>query len=293
MIALAVAIAAALLALLWSYALPESPALHYGWVSAALIALTAWGWYRSKPRSAAMFALNGGAAMLTFAFAANGLLAPDAQQIVGAPGQDARVSGESFLIRFPGVDAAGTRSQPVQLVRGSRVDAIEPVRITFDRRFRLAERDCVYVQAFDARGGSLTITQPTGAVFLSPVLLMQQRQAIANLTVPFDSFAVPAVHRIVKAVLFTAAQSAALHAQSSGLSILFAVDDQNDVPLPHAISMTGNGQRVSVGGVQLRGVAFSYPAVVCSSIPNVLAVCAGLLVLFAGAFLRLRTPSRS
>ena len=61
-------------------------------------------------------------------------------------------------------------------------------------------RNVVYVEARDPRGNRLTITQPTGTVFLSPVLLMQHRQTIAGMDLPFDSFNVPAARRVVKAV---------------------------------------------------------------------------------------------
>ena len=71
-------------------------------------------------------------------------------------------------------------------------------------------RTVVAVKAFDARGNHLTITQPQGAVFLSPVLMMQHEQTISGLRVPFDSFNVPAAQRVVKALLFSPAEAAVM-----------------------------------------------------------------------------------
>ena len=75
---------------------------------------------------------------------------------------------------------------------------------------RTLPRDVVYVEARDLHGSRLTVTQPQGAVFLSPVLLMQHRQTIAGMDLPFDSFNVPSAQRVVKAIMFTPAQAAAL-----------------------------------------------------------------------------------
>jgi hypothetical protein len=185
---------------------------------------------------------------------------------------------------FPLVHAAKTATE-VTLERPGRSP------LTIGRNVRSAgsfvlwssPRDVVHVEARDLSGGRLTITQPTGTSFLSPVLLMQQRQTIAGLDVPFDSFAVPAAHRIVKAVLFSAAQAAMMRGFSAGAlspAVLFAVDDQDDRPLPHAIALARDGDAVTVGGLELRAAVLAYPAVEMASAPPLaLVVIAGLLVL--------------
>jgi hypothetical protein len=142
----------------------------------------------------------------------------------------------------------------------------------------------VYVEARDLRGNRLTITQPTGSVFLSPVLLMQHRQTIAGMELPFDSFNVPAEQRVVKAVLFTAAQAAMLphNAEIGDPAVLFAVDDANDRLLPHAIALSSGGKSVRAGGLALRGRVAGYPAVDILSAPNLIAVVLSALVVAAG-----------
>ena len=82
------------------------------------------------------------------------------------------------------------------------------------------------MRAADPGGNRLTITQPTNGSFLSPVLSMQQTTTIGGLNVRYDTFAVPALRRTVKAVLFTADQAASLGDQApppGTPAVLFAV----------------------------------------------------------------------
>ena len=113
---------------------------------------------------------------------------------------------------------------------------------------------------------------------------MQQRQTIAGLNVPFDSFAVPAAHRLVKAVLFSAQEADMMRAiqGGSGPAVLFAVDDENDRPLRNAIAAVRTGANVGVGGLLLRAVVFSYPAVDVVAVPSLAAAVAGALLVFGG-----------
>lgn len=297
MIALAVAVVATIVAVVFALVAPQTPALHYGWVNAALAALVAWGWYRAKPRRLDVWLTLVGTCVLAFAFVANGLLAPDTLDILGAPGQEVRSPDDGSAVSFPAVERTGDAvrlSGRPQLASGHATRDIWPLVYTADRRYDVLRRTVVYVSAYDARGGSLTITQPSGSAFLSPVLLMSHTQTIAGLNVPFDSFAVPAAHRLVKCVYFTAAQSAVMHGASPGGSgdrVLFAVDDQFDVPLPHAIVLAGTGERVSVAGIGLRGITLDYPQIRRTSIPNLFAVGAGLLLLVASLAVRIRSRS--
>src|SRR5581483_2184922 len=147
-----------------------------------------------------------------------------------------------------------------------------------------ASRDVVYVEARDLTGDRLTITQPAGSVFLSPVLLMQQTQTIAGLTLPFDSFALPAAHRVAKAVLFSAQQAATLRGLSGSApapAVLFAVDDESGRPLPHAIAIARDGASVVAGGLRFHATVLQYPAVHIAAAPALAAVVAAA-ILFAG-----------
>jgi len=222
-----------------------------------------------------------GGAVVAFATIANGLFAPDNHTVVGAPGQRVRVDDLGGSLAFPLAQAGGA---------DVKVDFLGPPLTTF--RLRPVPRSVVYVEARDLRGNHLTVTQPTGSTFLSPVLLMQQQQQIAGLQVPYDSFAVPAAHRIVKAVLFTPQQAAMLRGMEGLASpaVLFAVDDDNDRPLPHAIALDPNGQSVTVGGLSMRAAVFQYPAIEVVAIPSLVAVVLGTLFV-AGGFIAMRRIS--
>ncbi len=149
---------------------------------------------------------------------------------------------------------------------------------------RETPRTVVAVEAFDARENHLTITQPQGVVFLSPVLMMQHDQTIEGLRLPFDSFNVPAAQRVVKAMLFSPAEAAVmLHGVAPGRgAVLFAVDDENDRPLPQGIVLGPDGETVHAGGLALRATLQTYPAVAVTFTPNFGAVCAGALLLAVG-----------
>ncbi|HEY5257886.1 MAG TPA: hypothetical protein VIJ12_05840, partial [Candidatus Baltobacteraceae bacterium] len=142
------------------------------------------------------------------------------------------------------------------------------------------------VAAYDSAGQHLTITQPNGTVFLSPVLTMQQRQRISGVPLPFDTFAVPAQHRIVHVFLFDPQQAAALLRgfDSGGRdAVLFAVDDDADRPAANGIAVASDGTTVAAGGLRLRATTASYPAVAISAVPMPAVVALGLLVVGLGA----------
>jgi hypothetical protein len=279
--------------------LPGRPVYHAGWWNVAIAALVvlvvAAGRRRLRSRKSArdrwiVVAAIAGSAMAGFASVASGLLAPDDRTFIGAPGQ--RVEAESLgVLSFPLTLPATPSQGSVVLMR--RLHA--PVTLGDGRRdvgdfvVRTVARDVVYVEARDLRGNRLTITQPSGAAFLSPVLLLEHRQTIAGLDLPYDSFTVPAARRVVKAVAFTAAQAAMLlrgGAQAGAPAVLFAVDDESERPLPHAIGLSAAGRTVHAGGLELRGILASYPAVEVVAAPNLAATIAGALLVLA-AFLGL------
>ncbi|MBV8491088.1 MAG: hypothetical protein JO199_11220 [Candidatus Eremiobacteraeota bacterium] len=266
-------------------AFPGRDLYHTGWYNALIAAGAIVAAVRARP---SFWVAAFGAAIVAFAGISNGLLAPDNRSIVGAPGSRFRVDDVGGWLNFPLV-AAGTSiagSPRVSLERPGRA----PVEIGDAPRnigsfvLDAFERSVVYVEARDARGGTLTITQPTGSTFLSPVLLMQQRQTIAGMDVPFDSFAVPAAHRIVKAVLFNAEQAAALHTvAAAGLpAVLFAVDDDQDRVLPHGIAVDPDGTTIALAGLRLHAVVLDYPAVDVVAVPQFAVTLAGAFLALAG-----------
>jgi len=274
--------------------LPGQPVYHAGWYNVALIALVAvtFAAGRKALRRAAtararwaVAAVLSGAAVTGFAGIASGLLAPDNQTFVGAPGERVRVESLGVL-SFPLV-SSDARSASVTLERPLRasVEIGERRRDAGNFMLRAIERDIAFVEARDVRGNRLTVTQPAGSVFLSPVLLMEHRQTIAGMDLPYDSFNVPAARRVVKAVLFTPEQAVTLAhgAPTSGdAAVLFAVDDEKERALHNAIAMSVAGKAVTVGGLTLRGTVAEYPAVEVVAAPNVVAAGLGALLVLGG-----------
>jgi hypothetical protein len=276
-------------------ALPGRPLYHTGWCNVALIALVAvsvaagrryFHAARSPRARFAILALVAGTAIAGLAGVASGLLAPDNQTFVAAPGARVRVEALGVL-SFPlaGGEAPVTASVTLERPRHAPIEIGERPRDMGNFILHTFARDVVYVEARDLRGSRLTVTQPTGSAFLSPVLLMEHRQRIAGIDLPYDSFNVPAARRIVKAVMFTSAQAAMLlrgGAQIGEPAVLFAVDDENERPLPHAIALSAGGRAVRVGGLSLRAAVARYPAVEVVAAPNLVAAALGTLLVLAG-----------
>lgn len=301
MIALVVLALAVLSAVVVEIVFPGKTLYHAGWYNVALGGATVVTLVAARRRfavsaprrRAGIVALTFGAIAAAVAGVASGLLGPDNQTVVGAPGQRVRVEGLGSL-DFPLADAD---SAPVQLERPMRrplqVSASGAIAGSFI--LHVVQRDVVYVEARDARGNRLTITQPTGAVFLSPVLLMEHRQKIAGMDLPFDSFNVPAARRVVKAVLFTPAQAAMLGrgVEPGKPAVLFAVDDENDRLIAHAIALAVDGDSVIAGGLTLRGRVGQYPAVEVMSAPNLLTVVIGAAIVALGLVLLYRSGTQT
>ncbi len=299
----AVAIALAAVAIV-EIAAPGYGVYHRGWFNVALVALgaitialarSALAGARGYVASGAILAIALGAIIAALATAASGLLAPDNRTIVGAPGQRVRVDDLEASLVFPPADAT------LQLSAGSAVVLLDrrgraPAAIGGSGRFagefalRPRPRTVVFVDARDLRGARLTVTQPSGAAFLSPVLLMQQHQTIAGFDVPFDSFAVPAAHRLVRAVLFTPQQAALMRGLEggAGAAVLFAVDDESDRPLPHGVDAVRSGATIAIDGLRLRAFVFDYPAIDIVPIPPLPAVIASVALVLGGLLLAAR-----
>ncbi|MEO9263730.1 MAG: hypothetical protein ABI282_06515, partial [Candidatus Baltobacteraceae bacterium] len=220
--------------------------------------------------------------ILGIAGIACGLLAPDTQTVVGAPGSTVKVDALARTIDFP----------PMQNEPSQR---LLPVGGAF--LLRPVPRTVVEVQAFDAAGRHLTVTQPSGSSFLSPVLLMQARQTIAGMNLPYDSFAVPAAHRLVRAVLFTAQEAAQMRGArgNPGAAVLFDVEDESGRSVARGLALARSNETISVAGLALRPNVTTYNATDVVAIPNIFAVMLGLIAISSGAILNAtaKTPSRS
>ena len=263
-------------------ALPGLQPYHTGWFNVGLAALTVLAIIGMRRTPFIAFGLGA----VAFAGIASGLLGPDTRTIVGAPGTNVRVDEAGGTLAFP-LAQAGER---VMLERGSSTSPIGSARYTATAVLRSEPRTVVAIEAFDRHGAHLTITQPTGMAFLSPVLLMQSTQTIAGFVVPYDSFAVPAAHRIVRAVLFSQQQAASLPALAAVHApvVLFDLEDDMGTSIPHGIGMAADGGSVVVGGLRLLPHVLAYPAVEVVSIPDLAVVGAGFLAILIGVLLTRR-----
>jgi len=252
--------------------IPGQPLYHYGWYNVAIVVLVILAALRSGRSSTAARVAFTGSAIVAVAGAASGLLGPDTQIVVGAPGTN--VQTNAGRIDFP------LKADEVRR-RYSGASILWPV-----------PRMVVYVGAADARRNGLTVTQPTGAAFLSPVLLMQREARIAGMQVRIDSFAVPALRRSVKAVLFTPQQVARLriHGQrGDSAAVLFAVSDAADRVVPNGIGIVASGAAGTIDGIRLHASVQSYPAIAVASAPYLPLFAAGIALLAGGGVAALKT----
>jgi hypothetical protein len=257
---------------------------HSGWFDIVLAALLCIAIATRPKRHTWSWAALLGCAIAGAAAISYGLFAPDDRTVSGAPGQRVAVEGLGTLV-FPVAGAGAPMPQVALLQSHGGLRMFGPGALnTGYATLRETPRTVVSVEAFDARANHLTITQPQGVVFLSPILMMQHEQTISGVQLPFDSFNLPAAQRVVKAILFSPAEAAVmLHGVAPGQgAVLFAVDDENDAPLPHGIVLGSDGQTVHAGGLTLRATLQSYPAVTVTFTPNIVAVCAGALLFVGG-----------
>jgi hypothetical protein len=271
-------------------AFPGMAIYHYGWYNAVDVALFILAALQLRGRATTGLVISTfGAAIVVFTGAASGLMGPDTQTIIGAPGASVRNDDVGGFFVFP----LAQSNTPVQLQRGNGSISIGGGR-RYSGGFVMWQqpRTVVYIDVADAKGNHLTITQPTNASFLSPVLLMQQSTTIAGMNVQYDTFSVPALRRNVKAVLFTEQQAAQLRANPPIIgrpAVLFAVADNADRPIPKGIGLTPSGDRKTIGGLLLGAKVGTYPAIIVASAPYLPVFILGLLLFFAGAIVTLRS----
>ncbi len=215
-----------------------------------------------------------GALVITAAGLLSGLLGPDTETVARAPGTVAPLPAVPGAAVFPVANppdiVAGDASVTLRLRDGRSIEiAPGSGRFAGATALRLVPQTAAYVEARDPRGNHLTITQPTNPSFLSPVLLFTQSVPLAGKVVPSDSFAVPALHRQIKAFYFTKGALGAQHLGSLGAdaAVLFAVDDDAGRLIPGAIGFAPSGRETPLGGLQLTATLGTYPALQTSAVP--------------------------
>jgi hypothetical protein len=255
--------------------------------SLALVGMALLGALRGAESGPAIVTL--GSLVIVAAGLGSGLLGPDSETISRAPGTVAPIPELGAAAFFP--DAGAT-----QIARGDeavvlrRRDGAEVTLGPGQRRYwgaveiALQPHLAAYLEARDAAGRHLTITQPTNAAFLSPIVLFPQKIAIAGKVLPADAFAAPALHREIKVFYFSKEDArTSAHVRSGAPALLFAVDDADSGRLvPGGIGIARSGETAVLGGLHLRGTIGTYPEIVISAVPYEPALLAGLLLIASG-----------
>lgn len=236
---------------------------------------------------------------------ASGLVGPDTERVAHAPGSIMPLPGVGaafFSSADPRAIEAGEASVTLRR-RNHRDIVVTPGSRKFVGALMLLAQPmpAAYIEASDARGNHLTVTQPSGGSFLSPVLLFHDRQPIAGSIHPIDAFALPAAQRSLKVVYLSADDVSRLHVpltpHAAGASaILYDVfDESGNHSL--AIGVAASGEETTLAGVHLRATLGRYPQLVIASVPQpyVLLLGLGLIALGLGtsAFLAKSVPARS
>jgi peptide/nickel transport system substrate-binding protein len=278
------------------YLFPRWAGFHT-WQYAALLAIcaaTILGYLlgaRKRPQDGsgrlaiAMF----GALIAIVAGIASGLLGPDSETIARAPGTVAPLPDAGAAAFFPnaGPDAIARGDLRVVLRRrnGGTLEIVPGTRrFAGTAALETEPHLAAFIEARDLQGNHLTITQPTNAAFLSPTLFFPQTVTVDGRALPVDAFAVPAVHRQVKAFYFSPEATAAIHAGdvSRRAALLFEIEDDAGRRVPKAIGFDRSGETVTLGGMRLRATIGTYPALVLSAIPSVAAMGFGVVLFVLG-----------
>jgi hypothetical protein len=232
-----------------------------------------------------------GAATVVLAGLASGLLGPDTAEIAGTPGTVVPLPALGAAAFFGAADAATIEHGSGTLILRRR-NAPEIVlggsarRLVGESLVYLEARPAAYVDVTDTGGAHLTVTQPTNASFLSPVLLFHGRQRIGAVELPLDTFSTPARHRLVRALYFTPQDLAQFrHAEAAAgpaarpVLVLSAADDGGN---SLGIVQAQSGSEVALGGLRVHVTLGTYPVLAIAAVPPTWMLIAGIVLFLAG-----------
>lgn len=290
------AIAFAVIAIVLTLAQDALPArdLYHGWQYITVLAIsigvmTVYVWRvvrRREPGRRVALALCGAIAV-AIAGLLSGLIGPDTVTVVGTPGTVTPVVELNAAAFYPVATAESiARGDDIVMLR-SRVAApreigTRAVPLNLSVAFT-QKRPAAYVVVRNAHGDRVTVTQPSNPSFLSPVLLFRSNQEIHKQTFPLDTFAVPALHRVVRVLYFGPADLAAFRKTAAtatdGPGAILSVSD--DAGAPKGLTMAANGKTVSAGDLNITMTLGMYPVLQVASAPQPIAMIGGLIVFLA------------
>jgi hypothetical protein len=293
----ALAVAAIVIALAVAQDLyPQTPLYHtWQYALAVAIGLTVTFAYANGARRGGdgvagkrLLLAMAGATVAGVAGLASGLLGPDTASVAGTPLAIVPVPALGAAAFFGAADAAAiARGSAGVILRrktaGEIALAPRAHRVIGESLVYLEPHPAAYVEAYDQHGAHLTVTQPTNASFLSPVLLFRQRQRIGALDVPFDTFATPALHRVVRALYFTPRDLAQFNRANAGMTdpaLILTVADDAGKPL--GIKLAAAGQDVTIAGVRVHATLGTYPALAVAAAPPTWALVLGVALFALG-----------
>ena len=272
----------------WQYAAAMSIAI-------ILIVAYAWDARAGSDGRAGQWVALGLAGALTVAVGGllSGLIGPDTITVSGSPGTVTPVSDLAAAAFFGPAD-------PQTIARGDaavslRRKGADPIAVPAGGKVflgtsivYLTSRPAAYIVARDVRGNRLTVTQPTNSTFLSPVLLFPQSQPLKDKSYPLDTFATPGIHRIARALFFSADDAEAFnHLGSRQPALVLSVNDDNGKTV--GLSIVPSGRDVVVGDLHVTATLGTFPQLVVASAPHPAVLIIGLLVFVGGvgaAFVR-------
>jgi hypothetical protein len=274
----------------WGFVHTEPCALALALVVWILVAYAARAARGEDGRAGRWLALAAaGAALVAVTSLAAGLLGPDTRTVARAPGTVVPLPDIGAAAFFPLVDADGIASGDTSVILRRRdraeLDVPPGARSVVGVAVLAAEPHiAAYVEAYDAAGRRLTITQPSNPTFLSPVLQFATTVEIAGRTLPADAFATPSLHRQVSAVYIDARTGQGLGAHRFGdrSVVLFSVRDDRGQPLAQSIGFAASGDVARVADLRLRVTIGSYPQLVIGAAPLPVALWIGGAAICAG-----------
>jgi hypothetical protein len=216
----------------------------------------------------------------------SGLIGPDTITVSGSPGSVTPVPDLQAAAFFGPAD-------PPTIERGDasvslRKQGVDPIAVPPAGRLflgtsiaYLTSRPAAYIVARDARGNRLTVTQPTNPTFLSPVLLFPQNQPLRDKSYPLDAFATPGVHRIARALYFSAEDAQTFnHLGSKQPALVLSVNDDNGKSV--GLTIVPSGRDVAIGDLHITATLGTFPQLVVASAPHPAVLVVGLLMFIGG-----------